>query len=75
MVCNRKYNIIRGDKMNSENKITIEMYVLQKLSTKISELEIENARLEFSALKYKQNAEELQQQIEEIRNNMKADNS
>lgn len=61
--------------MNSENKITIEMYVLQKLSTKISELEIENARLEFSALKYKQNAEELQQQIEEIRNNMKADNS
>lgn len=61
--------------MNLENKITIEMYVLQKLSTKISELEIENARLEFSALKYKQNAEELHQQIEEIRNNMKADNS
>lgn len=57
--------------MNQENKITIEMYVLQKLSAKISELEIENARLEFSVLKYKQDAEELQKQIEEIKNNVK----
>lgn len=57
--------------MNQENKITIEMYVLQKLSAKISELEIENARLEFSVLKYKQDTEELQKQIEEIKNNVK----
>lgn len=52
--------------------ITMDMYVLQKLSARIAELETENARLEFSALKYKQDAEELQKQLEEMKKKQEA---
>lgn len=50
------------------DKITIDTYVANKLSAKIAQLEAENARLEFVALKYKQDAEELQKQLEENKN-------
>lgn len=46
--------------------ITIDAYTCHKLSARIAELETENARLEFSVLKYKQDAEELKKQLDEM---------
>lgn len=51
---------------------TMDMYVLQKLSARIAELEAENARLEFSALVHKQDAEELQKQLKEMKRKQEA---
>lgn len=51
---------------------TMDMYVLQKLSARIAELEATNARLEFSALVYKQDAEELQKRLEEMKEKQEA---
>lgn len=56
------------------NEITLNEYVSGKMSTRIAELEMENARLEFSALKYKQDAEELQKQLEEMKEKPEAGN-
>lgn len=53
-------------------EVSIDVYALQKLSSRIAELEIENARLEFLALKYKQDAEELQKQLEEMKKKQEA---
>lgn len=57
------------------SEITLNEYVSGKLSARIAELEAENARLEFSALKYKQDAEEMQKQLEEIKEKPEADNA
>lgn len=51
----------------NEEKVTIGSYVERKLSQKISELEIENAKLEFLALKYKQDAENVQKELKELK--------
>lgn len=56
-------------------EITIDAYVLQKLSARIADLETENARLEFSALKYKQDAEELQKKLEKMEEKQEAGNT
>lgn len=53
--------------------MSIDVYTLQKLSLRIAELEAANARLEFSALKYKEDAEELQKQLEEMKKKQEAD--
>lgn len=55
--------------------MSIDVYTLQKLSLRIAELEAANARLEFSVLKYKEDAEELQKQLEEIKKKPEAGNA
>lgn len=56
-------------------EVTIDVYVLQKLSARIAELEIENARLEFSVLKYKQDAKKMWKQLEKMEKKQEAGNN
>lgn len=55
--------------------MSIDAYVLQKLSLRIAELEATNARMEFSVLKYKEDAEELQKELEEMKKKPEAGNA
>lgn len=46
------------------NEITMESYVAKKLGARIATLEEENAKMEFAALKYKQDADDLKKKLD-----------
>lgn len=46
------------------NEITMESYVAKKLGARIATLEEENAKLEFAALKHKQDADDLKKKLD-----------